>query len=355
MLCDPTSGEMINRADQLMAALPDTYKDRFSYELILSEIECNTSVCKSVHEAISEIVELRQLTRQIGRDLGFQIGIGGTHPTADPLKQSFVQTEGYQWVTSQMQAYARQNITFATHVHVAVPDSESAIHVTNGLRRWIPPLLAISANSPFFAGVDTGMLSSRSLQFGIFPRTNIPMTFKDFAEYEQLIKLYIETGAIAKPRHVWWKLRPHLEFGTIEFRMFDVQRSLKRLELLIALSQALVYQSVMDYQSGKLVEDLSLELLNDGLWKATRWDFNSKVVDTAVGDIVTMGQFTERMAEYCLPALQHFGSDKVLVTLQDILKKGSEAIEQKNIYTAGSGFSSLKHYLMDAVEYSVHD
>jgi len=354
MLCDPETGDLVNRANEFMAALPEDAKRRFSYELMLSEIESNTPVCGTVSEAVGEIIKLRSLVKTLGEELGYKIGISGTHPAALPGTQTYVDTTGYNWVTDQMRAYADQNMTFATHVHVAIPGAETAIHVCNALRRWIPPLLAISVNSPFFAGKNTGLLSARTFQFGIFPRTNIPMRFKNFAEYEKLVELWTKTGTIAKPRHVWWKIRPSLDFGTLEFRIFDALRSLKNLELIIAISQALIYQLVQDLQKGSLPEELSPELLSDGLWKAARFDFDTSLVDTATLDVLTMRDFIKRLGEYCKPALHHFENEKVIDTLEDILNNGTEASEQLAEFKAGD-MTSLKLFLMDSVDFSYND
>ena len=123
------------------------------------------------------------------------------------IVEKFVNNESYQWVAEQLNYYARRNVTFATHVHIAVQDEDCAIHVANSLRQWIAPLLAISTNSPFFEGELTGIRSSRTFQFGVFPRTNIPVRFNDFNEYQTLVNKYLETDTIKKPRQIWWKIR----------------------------------------------------------------------------------------------------------------------------------------------------
>ena len=133
---------------------------------------------------------LRSKLKEIGNKLDYKIGISGTHPTANPLNQKFVNTEGYNWVANQLNYYAKNNITFALHVHIAVPNPDLSIKAVNGLRRWIPPLLALSTNSPFFNGVQTGMRSSRTFQFGSFPRTNIPEKFDLHKPMQLLFRLF---------------------------------------------------------------------------------------------------------------------------------------------------------------------
>ena len=236
MLCNPKTGDLVNIANDIFKHLPKNEIDRFSYELILSEIEMNTPVCNSVDEAIEKVVFYRNLLKKIGEKVGFVIGMSGTHPTAKPSEQEFVKNDSYNWVSAQLGYYAQRNVTFATHVHIAVPNAEVAIHVTNAMRRWIAPIVALTTNSPFFEGQLTSMKSSRTMQFGTFPRTNIPQTFSSFEEYSNIVNNFIKMESIEKPRQIWWKIRPHMDFGTIEFRMPEVQRSLSRTKLVVALA-----------------------------------------------------------------------------------------------------------------------
>ena len=236
MLCDPSTGELVHKAEEIMSKIPSELIDRFSYELILSEIESNTKICNNVNEAIIEILMYRNLLKDIGKKLNYKIGINGTHPTALPKDQKFVTNDSYSWVKNQLQYYASRNITFSTHVHIGVNSPESAIYITNAARRWIAPLLALSVNSPFFAGILTGMQSSRTFQFSTFPRTNIPSYISSIKEYYSLIDKFIQTNSIEKPRQIWWKIRPHIDYGTVEFRMCDAQRSIKRNKAIIFIN-----------------------------------------------------------------------------------------------------------------------
>ena len=149
------------------------------------------------------------------------------------------------------------------HLIIAVKNLDEAIRITNSLRRWTAPLLALSANSPFFEGVNTGFKSSRTMNFGNFPRTHIPPKLTSSDDFLNLISVLKEAKSIAKDRHIWWKIRPHTDFGTIEFRMCDAQRDIGRVKMLAAICQALVYQSSLDLKRGVLEEDYNYELLLD--------------------------------------------------------------------------------------------
>ena len=353
MLCHPETGDLINRADEIMESISQELKHRYSYELILSEIEVNTSVCNTAKEAIEEITYLRNNTKQLGETLDYRIGISGTHPTAICKEQEFVNNESYRWVAKQLNYYARRNVTFATHVHIAVQDEDCAIHVANSLRQWIAPLLAISTNSPFFEGELTGLRSSRTFQFGVFPRTNIPVRFNDFNEYETLVNKYLETDTIKKPRQIWWKIRPHFDFGTIEFRICDTQRSLKNVKMLAALAQALVFQSIDDYKQNLLLESFNMEYLYDGLWKAARFPLSAKMVDPATYEVSTLSDQIKKMMIYVNNALNYFSNSHINNEIDFILKNGTEGDQQITVFN-DTGFEGLKQYLMNSVEYSLN-
>ena len=351
MICDPVNGELINKAKDIFNTADDTMLKRLSYELIYSEIESNTKICDNTDEAIHEVGVLRNKLKLMGEQLGYVLGLSGTHPTALPSKQKFVNTKGYNWVADQLSYYAKRNITFALHVHIAVPNSDLSISAVNALRRWIPPLLALSCNSPFFEGELTGMKSSRTFQFGTFPRTNIPETFKDYNHFLSIVDNFLKTKTIDKTRQIWWKIRPHLDYGTIEFRMLDVQRSLKNTHMFIALLQALTRTAVLEKNKNILVENLSLEILNDGLWKASRFNFDAQLTDAGDNEILTMSKFINKMIDYCFESLKYFDNESIIDDVKNILLNGTEGDKQLEIYNKES-IDSLKLFLIDDVQYN---
>jgi carboxylate-amine ligase len=329
MLCDPATGDLVSCADSLLANLTEDEIDRFSYELILSEIEINTPVSSSASEVMTHITHYRRRVQELGSELGFRVGISGTQ---------------------QLHYYAQRNITFAVHVHVALQDAETAIAVTNAARRWLAPLLALSTNSPFFRAHNTGMLSARTFQFGAFPRTNVPDKFEDFEHFQRVLETYIAMDSIKAPRQIWWKIRPHAGYGTVEFRVSDMQRSLRRTEMLVAVSQALCHRIDRDLRNNHLQQTFEMEYLNDALWKATRFGFDAKVADPGDHQIITMADLIEKMVTYVQPSLVELGTNHVVPTIEDVLDHGSEAQEQLAVY-ATEGFNGLKRMLMDGVDF----
>ena len=352
MICDPKSGDLVNRADQIMQNLNSNKKQRFSYELIQSEIESNTSVCNTVNEAVEELISLRTYLKKLGGKYNYRIGISGTHPTAQPVDQKFIDNDSYNWVKDNLRYYASRNITFSNHFHIAVSNLDEAIRLTNSLRRWTAPLLALSANSPFFEGIYTGFRSSRTMNFGNFPRTHIPPKFESTNDFIDLISILKETKAIAKDRHLWRKIRPHTDFGTIEFRMCDAQRDISRVKMLAAICQALVYQASLDLQNGNLQEDYNYELLLDSLWKASRFGLDAKISNFSNNGIISIRNSVLDMINYIKDALIYFNNLDVVDMVENVLSDGTEHDLQLN-YLKKHNMQKLKLYLMDKVDYSL--
>ena len=348
MICDPLNGDLVDKASFIMDSFQGS--KRFSYELIESEIEANTSVHYEMDEAIKELAYLRKKINNLGFNNNFTLGVSGTHPTAKPENQKFVKNESYDWVKNQLHYYAQRNMTFSTHFHISIPDFNKVADIMNAMRRWIAPLLALSCNSPFFSGEITGMKSSRTMQFGAFPRTNIPKGFSSLDEYINYTNKLLEINSIAKSRHIWWKIRPHLDYKTLEFRVCDAQRSLINVKMLASLSRALVHAAYIDFDNIKSSKNLSVEFLNDSLWKASRFGFDSLVYDETSDTNITIKNLIEKMYNYCKNSLDLFDDKNIIDTINFILNEGTEGDEQIKIYKEG-GFNKLKLYLMNNVDY----
>ena len=349
MICNPKDGSLVDRASFIMNHFKDIMPERFSFELIEAEIESNTSVHYEIREAIKELSFLRRELQELGKNNDFCLGISGTHPTAKPSDQKFIQNESYDWVSNQLGYYAKRNMTFSAHMHITIPDFEKSVNIMNGLRRWIAPLLSLSCNSPFFDAKKTGMRSSRTMQFGAFPRTNIPNKFELLSEYEDLNNNLIKANSISKNRHIWWKIRPHLEYKTLEFRVCDAQRSLENVRVLTSLARALTYASFIDYSKGKLAEDFSLDYLNDSLWKASRFNFDALVYDEVLDKILSLKDLILLMCEYSYEALKLFGDEDIISKVESMIKNGNECDEQIKVYNE-SGFDGLNLFLINNVD-----
>ena len=355
-LCNPETGDLVNIVDKLMDAADPDLREQFSYELLLSVLEVRTGINRSVQETVAAIGEMRRKSAATASQFDIVLGLSGAHPFADWKNQKFVDTEEYQWVKNQLQYLARRNITFGLHVHIGIDDPNKAVRVSNTLRRWIAPLMAISANSPFFDGIRTGLMSTRTSQFGTFPRTGIPPHLDGLEEYQTLVDRYIESGSITKARQIWWKVRPHLTYGTVEFRMFDVHGSLRRTGAFIALAQALVGQIIDDFECGKLEQPVNDTYLLDGYWKARRFGLDCDIICPFDGAIRSMRKEVEKMLNFVKQFAEKKGTAVWLEEIEDILENGNGATDMLAVAEElGNDLVALQKRMISLVEYELEE
>jgi carboxylate-amine ligase len=252
-------------------------------------------------EALARVRALRCDLLEIAASLGVAIGIGGVHPFARWQDQDFVGTDAYQWVGRQLQYLARRNLSFGLHVHIEVEDPEARVYVANQLRRWCAPLLALSANAPFFEGADTGFQTIRMHVFGSFPRTGFAPRFESWAHYMRVIDALIASGGITAPRQVWWNVRPHVAYPTVEFRMLDMQIGLDRTRALVGLAQALGAELLSRWEAREPEWQLEPAFLADGWFKAQRFGWQEPIAHPISGETVTLLEEIEEMLRLARP------------------------------------------------------
>ncbi len=330
-ICDRRSGELVPKVDELMGHADPQMARFLSYDLIRGLIETHTRVAQDVAEGIADIVDKRRLIQQYAEAEGCTLGITGCHPLADPKETQFVDSEAYQWVRRQLRYVAQRNITFGLHVHVGVDGAERAVYVANRLRRWIGPLIALAANSPFFDGLDTGWDSSRSIAFGAFPRSGVPPRLESWSHYEALLTGLTEARAIEKARHIWWNIRPHPEYGTVELRACDVQMSMRRTAAIVALSQALVVAYADRHRAGEPEPPLERAYLEDGRFKAMRFGLDADVADAETGEVLPLREQVRAMVELAGDAAARLGTEPYLAAVEEILDKGNGASYQRRV------------------------
>lgn len=351
-LCDPRTGDLVPMVDKILADAPPAWRDHLGYELLHSVLEGNTPVAADVDSAMAATRTLRCVVLDLAAAHGAGIGIGGVHPFARWQDQDFVDTPGYQWVGHQLQYLARRNMSFGLHVHVGVGDENARIYVSNQLRRWAAPLLALSANSPFFEGVDTGFQSIRMHVFGSFPRTGYAPHLRDWAHYERVIDALKRSEAITAPRQVWWNVRPHMTYPTVELRMLDMQIDLDRVRTLVALSQALGAALVADHATGVPEWELDPAYLGDAWFKAQRFPWDAPVAHPITGETVRLLDEIEAMREMARPWAEVLGTTEYAIDgLDRILLEGPECDWQRETWTAlGRDFSALQRAIMQRVQ-----
>ncbi|MDX1624784.1 MAG: YbdK family carboxylate-amine ligase [Gemmatimonadota bacterium] len=343
-LCDPETGDLVPVVDLLLDAAGPALRDRLGYELLHTVLEGNIERSDSVEQAVERVRALRCAVLDLADAHGVSIAIGGVHPFARWEEQEFVDSPAYRWVGEQLEYLARRNLSFGMHVHVSVEDDDGRVWVANQLRRWCAPLLALSANAPFFEGADTGFQTIRMHVFGSFPRTGYAPVFRDWDHYERVIEGLRDSGAIEKPRHLWWSVRPHVEYGTVELRMFDMPIDLDRSRTFVGVSQALVADLIERWRGGEPGWELEPAFLEDGWFKAQRFDWDAPIAHPVTGETVALRDEIESMRETARPWARRLGTtDAAIEGIDRILESGPDTEWQRaERERAGGDLSALQ-------------
>lgn len=283
-IVDPTTLDLVPRYEELHAAAQEdpVLQVAVAGELISSEIEIRSGRGEDLADAVANQREARSRLFALAAKHGTALASTGTHPWADYREQPNIDTEHYRRVVEGLQYPARRNNTFSLHVHVGVRGADRAIRVCDRLRSVLPQLLALSASSPFLDARNTGLHSARTQSFTkSFPRCGIPDAYGSWAEYRRYIELLIATNSIVEYTQVWWSVRPHFSFGTVEVRICDAQTTAAESDALAALIVACVAQAARDEDEGRPMPDHSRRLLEENLWRAIRFGLDERMIDLA--------------------------------------------------------------------------
>ena len=304
-LVDPETLELVHRFDELYAACRDDelLAESAAGELIDTEIEIRSGRALSFAEAVERQRERRARLFALAEEMGIALAATGTHPWASYLDQRIIDTEHYNRLRDELRWVAQRNNTWSLHVHVGVRGAERAIAVCDHLRGVLPPLLALSANSPFLDGHETGLHSVRTEIFTrTFPRCGVHEPFGDWRTYAEFIGLLARTGSIVEATQLWWSVRPHHSFGTVELRICDAQTGGEESFALAALITACIAQTALDHDQGALGEPLRQREVEENLWRAIRYGLDGSQIDFAGGREVTARAAIERLIEWTEPA-----------------------------------------------------
>jgi carboxylate-amine ligase len=308
-ILDAETLDMVGRFEELRDAAEGALAESISGELISSEIEIRSGRGEDLRDASARQREHRRALFALAARQGIALGATGTHPWADFREQRFIDTEHYRRVVDNLRYVAQRNSTFSLHVHVGVRDIDRAVRVCDRLRAALPLLLAVSASSPYVDGQDAGLHSARTQTFTkSFPRCGIPDAYGSWATYRDYLDLLIRTGSIVEYTQVWWSVRPHLTFGTVEVRICDAQVTAEESEALSALITACVLAAARDEDAGVPADDPPRRLLEENFWRAIRYGMDGDLIDLRRGEEVPARAALEELlawsgAEVALPAM----------------------------------------------------
>src|ERR671916_383740 len=333
MIVDQETLDLTSSIEGLLEALGDIEKDgEVKPELMESVCEIATEPCSNTREAGFQLRALRRLVQQVAGERGAAIGSAGTHPFAMWEDQRIVSRPRYRDLIAGLQFVARQELIFGIHVHVGLDDADKAIHVTNGMRVHLPLLLALSVNSPFWRAHETGLHSARTPIFRAFPRVGIPPRYDDFADWQRRIEFMVASKAIVDYTYLWYDVRPHPNFGTVEVRVMDSQTRLEHTLALAALVQAMVKEMAEHYESGQELSRYPYEMLDENKWLAARHGLEGELVDLPELARVRTGDLARRLMERLRPHAEELGSAEEFDCLEDILDNGTGASRQTLVY-----------------------
>lgn len=319
MVLDAASLDLVPRFEELRdaAALEDpVLAEAIAGELISSEIEIRSGKGEDVHDALRRQRDARARLFALAEARGIALGATGTHPWADYREQRNIDTEHYHRVVDGLRYVARRNNTFSLHVHVGTRDLDRAVRACDRLRPVLPLLLSISANSPYLDDRDSGLHSARSQAFTkSFPRCGIPDAFGSWKAYRDYVQFLIDTNSIVEYTQVWWSIRPHLSFGTVEVRICDAQSSAAEAEALTGLITACVGQALRDIDDGVPFTDPARRLVEENFWRAIRFGQDGKLIDLDRGEEFPAAAATERLMAWTAPVRAELGLEPVFPTL----------------------------------------
>jgi glutamate---cysteine ligase / carboxylate-amine ligase len=352
MLLDPAGYDLVSGVEDLLAeAAEGELANRLKPELMQCVLESGTIVCDDIPAAATDLRLIRQYVAHQARAHKMRLGAAGTHPFSLFENQKITARDRYRVLVEMLQYVARRELVFGMHVHVAVPSPEACLAVMEGVLIELPVLLALSANSPFWRGDHTGLASSRAMIFSAFPRSGLPPRFDDYNDYAEAVGFMEATGAIGDYTHLWWDVRPHPRFGTLELRVMDCQTRVEDAIGLAAYVQCLVKLLLDRYDDGQVLSYHRM-LLAENKWLALRYGLDAPLMDLAAGKRVKVAARTlaKRRLRELRPIARSLGCVEELARIDWILENGNGADRQRQVWNANRDIAEVAEEIASAAE-----
>ncbi len=327
-IIDPETRELRSYITQMMEQGRVILQEQIKAEMMQSVVEVGTHVCRTAEEARSEIVRLRGVIASLAAKQGLTIAAAGTHPFSSWETQEIYPHERYYGVVNEMQDAARQLLIFGMHVHVGMPNLELGIQIQNVARYFLPHLLCLSTSSPFWMGRQTGFKSYRSIIFSNFPRTGIPSQYVSFHEFQSYVDLLIKTGSIDNGKKIWWDIRPHPLFGTIEVRICDLCTKVDETIAIAALVQAIFVKIYKLFTRNMTFRTYRRAEITENKWRAIRYGLNGEMIDFGKQQSMLARDLMVELIEFVDDVVDDLGSRKAVEYVHQILEEGTSADRQ---------------------------
>jgi len=324
-LIDSETGELMPCVDQVLENIEQQMLDSVCYELFHSVLEHRSPVCRTIDELVETVSIARRELGEACTKVGAALAAAGSHAFSDWRAQTIVPTDHYRWVASECVYSARRMVAFGLHVHVGMQSVGSAMYTMYEMRRWIYPLLALSANSPYFEGHATGLASTRTHLFGSMPRTHVPPEFDDIDELDAFYEKLIACGDVTAPGDLWWSIRPQPPLGTVELRVLDLPTDVRRLGALAAITQAAMAMYQDRFNAGAVRTSLNPAYIDQNCWKAMRHGLEGIILDPSTGEVLPVREQLERLFDKIGPKAEELGSTAYIAFARQMLEEGNEA------------------------------
>ncbi len=331
-IINPESRELTSYIQEFLDHGRIVLKDQVKPEFMQSQVEVGSKVCRNIKEARSEVVRLRRMVADVAEKHGRKIVAAGTHPFSRWLDQEISEYPRYFGLLNDMKYLARRLLIFGMHIHIGVPDQELRIDVMNQVRYFLPHLLTLSTSSPFWNGRDTGLKSYRSVVFEDLPRTGIPSHFNSHEDYQRYVNTLIKTGCIAEPTKIWWDVRPHPNFPTLEFRVFDCVTRVDDVIAIAALVQALVAKLIQLRRKNISWRLYRRELIAENKWRAVRDGVGGELIDFGKEEAVPLRFLVGELLEIVQDVAEPLGVQEELAHIDTILNYGTSADRQLMVF-----------------------
>lgn len=345
-IVDPETCELRSHVTELLASSAPTLGDQIKRELHQSIVEVGTKICQDIGELHDEIFRIRRELTASAERVGLAVAAAGTHPFSHWKDQILSPGQRYDSIVEELQQLARSLLIFGLHVHVAVPDREAAISLMNEARYFLPHLLALSTSSPFWMGRDTGIKSYRTTIFRRFPRTGVPDRFDSWSEYEAYVQMLVELRCIDDGRKIWWDVRPHPTFGTLEFRVCDVPTKPEVAVMLGALCQAIIVKLWRLREHNLGFRLYRRALIEENKWRAARWGLDGKLIDFGRRVEVPMRDLALELLEFVDDVVDELGSREAVQYVHVVLREGTSADRQLAVFKQTGDLGAVVRHLI---------
>src|SRR3954468_14860571 len=346
-IVDPQTRELRSHVSEMLEEGKMLLGEQVKPEMMQAQVEVGTGICKNIQEARADISRLRSIVSHLARKKGLEIVAASTHPISLWTTQEIYDDPHYKLLIEELQMVARSLLIFGMHVHVGIPDRDQQIHIMNAARYFLPHILALSTSSPYWLGIDSGLKSYRCEVFKKFPRTDIPDHFDTYASYERYVKFLLDTNCISGPKKIWWDLRPHPFFPTLEFRICDIPT---RVDDTVAIAG--LFQAIVARLTGLIEKNLGFRLyrrmlIQENKWRAVRWGLDGMMIDFGKNKEVPTKDLVRELLDFVDPVLDELGSRKEVEHIHTILERGTSADEQLRVYKETNDLKAVVDRLIE--------